>query len=113
MSPLVPADISAGLHVVSVPLPTADGAPKEVVVLVDLAAVKVVAITLRAGAALAEHAASLPVTIQAAHGRAIVSVRGTAADLAPGAFVVLDANTPHAVAPVGEEPVTVLVHHHR
>jgi hypothetical protein len=28
-------------------------------------------------------------------------------------FVVLDANTPHSVAPIGLGPVTVLVHHHK
>lgn len=102
-----------GLHPVLVAAPTAEGAPKEVAVVADLPAVKIVAITLRGGAVLAEHTASVPVTIQAAHGSATLTVAGTPTPLAPGAFVVLDANTPHAVTPVDQAPVTVLVHHHK
>lgn len=102
----------AGLHPVQVAIPTAEGPGKEVAVLADLPAVKIVAITLRAGTVLPDHAAPVPVTIQAAHGAATLTVSGVATPLAPGAFAVLDANTVHAVAPVGADPVTVLVHHH-
>lgn len=103
----------AGLHPISVAPPSAEGAPKEVVVLADLPTVKIVAITLRGGAKLSEHTASVPVTIQAAYGTATLTVSGTTTPLAQGAFVVLDANTPHAVTPEGTAPVTVLVHHHK
>jgi quercetin dioxygenase-like cupin family protein len=103
----------AGLHPVVVPAPSAEGAAKEVAVVADLPGLKIVAITLRAGTALPEHSAGVPVTIQAAHGSATITVGGAAVPLGPGAFVVLDANTPHAVAPVGTAPVTVLVHHHK
>ena len=102
-----------GLHPVTVPAPLSEGAPKEVVVLADLPAVKIVAITLRAGTALPEHAAPVPVTIQAAYGTATLTIAGVSTPLTPGAFVVLDANTPHAVTPTDATPVTVLVHHHK
>ena len=107
------AAAAPGLHPVRISAPAATGEPKEVVVLADLEAVKIVAITLRAGTPLPEHQAPVPVTIEAAFGRATLSVGGVPTELAPGSFVVLDANTPHAVAPIGAEPVTILVHHHR
>lgn len=103
----------AGLHPVTVAAPSIEGPPKEVAMLADLPAVKIVAITLRGGTTLAEHTASVPVTIQAAHGAATITVAGTSTPLGQGAFVVLDANTPHAVAPADTAPVTVLVHHHK
>ena len=81
--------------------------------LADLPAVKIVAITLRGGTSLAEHTAPVPVTIQAAHGSATLTVAGASTPLGQGAFVVLDPNTPHTVTPVGDAPVTVLVHHHK
>ena len=110
---VAPAAAPAGLHPVTIPAPSYDGAPKEVAVLADLPTVKIVAITLRGGAKLAEHAAPVPVTIQAAHGAAILTVAGNSTPLGQGAFVVLDANTPHAVTPVDNAPVTVIVHRHK
>lgn len=103
----------AGLHPITVAAPAAEGAPKEVAVLADLPAVKIVAITLRAGTPLPEHSAPVPVTLEAAFGSATLQVGDTRTLLAPGSFVVLDANTPHAVTPVGAAPVVVLVHHHK
>lgn len=103
----------AGLHPITVAPPSAEGTPKEVAVIADLPAVKIVAITLRAGTTLPEHTAPVPVTIQAAHGAATLTVAGATTPLAQGAFVVLDANTPHAVTPIDTAPVTVLVHHHK
>jgi quercetin dioxygenase-like cupin family protein len=103
----------AGLHPVSVAAPTTEGAPKEVSVVADLPTVKIVAITLRGGATLAEHRAPVPVTIQAAHGAATLTVAGVPTALGQGSFVVLDANIPHAVTPVDTQPITVLVHHHK
>lgn len=103
----------AGLHPITVAPPSAEGAPKEVAVIADLPAVKIVAITLRAGTTLPEHTAPVPVTIQAAHGAATLTVAGATTPLAQGAFVVLDANTPHTVTPIDTAPVTVLVHHHK
>lgn len=102
-----------GVHPVTVPAPAAEGSAKEVAVVADLPAVKIVAITLRAGTPLPEHTAPVPVTIQAAHGAATLTSGGTTTPLAPGRFVVLDANVPHAVTPVDGTPVTVLVHHHK
>lgn len=103
----------AGLHPVTVPAPDAEGPPKEVAVIADLPAVKIVAITLRQGTTLPEHTAPVPVTIEAAHGTASLTVGGQTTPLAPGSFVVLDARTTHAVAPTYDAPVTVLVHHHK
>lgn len=110
--PTASASPPAGVLAVTVPAPAAEGAAKEVAVLADLPAVKIVAITLRAGTALPDHSASAPVTIEAAHGSATVTVAGVATAISPGTLVVLDANTVHAVTPVGASPVTVLVHHH-
>ncbi|MCB9759117.1 MAG: hypothetical protein H6739_04695 [Alphaproteobacteria bacterium] len=103
----------AGLHPITVAPPSVDGVPKEVAVLADLPTVKIVAITLRTGTTLSEHTAPVPVTIEAAHGAATLTVAGATTPLAQGAFVVLDANTLHAVTPVDTAPVTVLVHHHK
>lgn len=102
-----------GLHPIAVAAPTAEGAPKEVAVVADLPTVKIVAITLRGGETLPSHKASVPVTIQAAYGSATLTVGDVNTPLAPGSFVVLDANTVHAVTPASTEPVTVLVHHHK
>lgn len=102
-----------GVHPVSLNPPSAEGAPQEVIVLTDLPSTKVVAITLRGGAALAEHTAPVPVTIQALFGAVTVVVAGERTPLAPGSFVVLDAAVPHAVQAEGSAPATVLVHHHR
>ena len=102
-----------GLHPVAVVTPAAEGSAKEIVVLADLPAVKIVAITLRAGTVLPDHSAPVPVTIQAAFGAATLTVDGVSTPLGQGAFVVLDANTTHKVTPVDNSPVTVLVHHHK
>jgi quercetin dioxygenase-like cupin family protein len=102
-----------GVHPIQVAPPSSEGVPREVSVILDLPTVKIVAITLRGGTPLAEHTAPNPVTIQAAHGDARITVAGVDAPLAAGQFVVLDAGTPHAVTPAGTAPVTVLVHHHK
>jgi quercetin dioxygenase-like cupin family protein len=102
-----------GLHALSVAVPAALGPPKEVSVLADLPTVKIVAITLRGGTTLPEHKAAVPVTIAVAHGAATLHVAGSTAPLRAGSFVVLDANTVHAVVPDNADPVTVLVHHHK
>ncbi|MCK6518468.1 hypothetical protein L6R46_25845 [Myxococcota bacterium] len=102
-----------GLHPVAVVTPAAEGKDKEIAVLADLPTVKIVAITLRAGTALPDHSAPVPVTIQAAFGAATLTVDGVSTPLAQGAFVVLDANTTHKVTPADSSPVTVLVHHHK
>lgn len=107
------ASTPAGLHPVTVQRPAADGPPKEVEVVADLPAVRIVAITLRQGTTLPEHTAPLPVTIEAAHGTATLTVGGETTPLEPGSFVVLDANVTHAVTPTDDAPVTVLVHHHK
>jgi len=103
----------AGVHALAIAAPAALGPPKEVTVLVDLPTVKIVAITLRGGATLPDHNAAVPVTIEVAHGAATIHVAGSTAPLRAGAFVVLDANTVHAVVPVDSGPITVLVHHHK
>jgi quercetin dioxygenase-like cupin family protein len=103
----------ARVHPVTVSAPAADGPPKEVAVLADLAAVKIVAITLREGTTLPDHTAAVPVTIEATHGTASLTVGDTTTALKPGSFVVLDAHTTHAVTPTDASPVTVLVHHHK
>ena len=110
---VLPADAAppAAVHPITAPAPTAEGPGKEVAVLAELPAVKIVSITLRARTVLPEHAAPVPVTIEVVHGAAVLTAMGASVPLSPGALVVLDAGTPHAVTPVDEEPVTLLVHH--
>ena len=58
---------------------------------------RVVLVTLRAGAELHEHTAPGVVTIQALEGRFAVTVEGDEREMAAGAFIALDANVRHAV----------------
>lgn len=101
---------SSGLQPVSVPPPTPDGPPKDVKTLVDRNGFKLVAITLRQGFGLPAHLAPVPITIQAVHGRARVDAAGQSIELGPGGVVVLAPMTTHSVVPIGDAPVTLLVH---
>jgi quercetin dioxygenase-like cupin family protein len=58
---------------------------------------RVVLVTLRAGAELAEHSAPGTITIQGLEGDLIVEVDGSAHDLPAGSIVSLAAGTRHAV----------------
>jgi quercetin dioxygenase-like cupin family protein len=61
---------------------------------------RVVLITMRAGALLQEHVAHGPITIQALRGRFAVTVSGEELTLSTGGLLVLEGATPHAVRAV-------------
>ena len=96
---------------VELPAATSAGQPREVKVLVDEPALKLVAIVLRNGTLLPEHQSEVPVTIQAVHGSGTVTAGGEQLRIDPTHAVVLAAKVPHAVAPDPGTDLVLLVHH--
>ena len=88
-------------------------APVRASVLLDVAAVKIVAIRVRRGAVLPEHTAAAPVVIQATRGRGTLRADGSDHPLSAGQFVVLAANVVHSVTAVGDEDLVLTVQHLR
>jgi quercetin dioxygenase-like cupin family protein len=58
---------------------------------------RLVLVTMRAGAKLEEHTAPGPITIQALRGRIAVSVAGQEHDLGEGGVIAIEAGVRHAV----------------
>jgi quercetin dioxygenase-like cupin family protein len=58
---------------------------------------RLVLVTMRAGASLDEHTSPGPITIQALRGRFVVSARDREHALNEGGLIALDAGVPHAV----------------
>lgn len=98
-------------RVVELPSSPGPGASREVAVLVDEPALKLVSIVLRGGAILPEHHAKVPVTIQALAGGGHVLAGASRLRLDPGHAVVLAPNVPHAVEPDPGVDLVLLVHH--
>ncbi|HEU0035912.1 MAG TPA: hypothetical protein VFQ53_35115 [Kofleriaceae bacterium] len=96
---------------IEVPATAGPGQPREVAVLVDEPALKLVRIVLRNGTLLPEHHSPVPVTIQALHGSGLVTAGGQQLRLDPTHPLVLAANVPHAVAPDPGTDLVLLVHH--
>lgn len=86
------------------------GPPREVRVLVDEPALKLVSIALRGGTALPTHHASVPVTIMALSGRGAVVCGAERHPLDATHAVALAADVPHAVEPEAGSDLVVLVH---
>jgi quercetin dioxygenase-like cupin family protein len=61
---------------------------------------RLVLVTMRAGAALEEHTSPGPITIQALRGRFAVTVRNQEHELNETGLIALDAGVPHAVRAV-------------
>jgi quercetin dioxygenase-like cupin family protein len=97
---------------VEFPASAGTGDPREVKVLVDEPALKLVTIVLRRGTALPEHHAQVPVTIQALQGVGTVDAGGEKLRIDPTHAVVLAAKVPHAVTPEAGADLVLLVHHH-
>ena len=68
---------------------------------------RIVQITLRNGAKLERHVASVPITIQCLSGSGIFGIEGRESPLTPGVFVTLEANVPHEVT--AEPAVSILL----
>ncbi len=98
-------------RLVELPGAPSDGEPREVRVLVDDPALKLVSITLRGGAALPTHQSEVPVTILALSGSGVVLVGAERLRLDPAHAVVLGANVAHAVTPDPDTSLVLLVHH--
>lgn len=82
------------------PGPGAAGRRAETIVKTDH--LRVVLITMRAGAALHEHTAPGPITIHVLHGRFVVGVEREQRELTTGALLAVAAGTPHAVRAVAD-----------
>lgn len=80
------------------PGPGASGRRAETLVKND--ELRVVLITMRAGAALQEHTAPGPITIQALRGRFAVSVDGGERELTRGGLIAIATGAPHSVRAV-------------
>jgi len=87
------------------------GEPREVRVLVDEPALKLVTIVLRGGTVLPTHHSKVPVTIMALQGSGTVVAGTERLRLDPAHAVVLASNVPHAVEPDAGTDVVLLVHH--
>ena len=70
------------------------------VTLVKTPGLRVVLVTMRAGAALHEHVAPGPITVQPIRGRFVFTVDGEEHEIAAGMIVALEADTRHAVRAV-------------
>lgn len=87
------------------------GAPREVRVVVDTPALKLVSITLRGGTALPEHRSAVPVTIVAYRGAGAVITGSERHRLDATHAVMLSPNIPHAVEPEAGSDLVLLVSH--
>lgn len=101
----------APARVVELPAAAGTGEAREVSVLVDEPALKLVSIILRQGTVLGEHHAPIPVTIQALVGAGTVVVGTERLRLDPAHAVVLAAGVAHSVEPDAGTDLILLVHH--
>ncbi len=90
---------------------TNEGPPREVQVLAEDSQVKVAALALRRGTPLPTHAVAERVSIQVVAGRGDLTTGSSTAEVAPGSFVLLGPEVPHAMAPSGDGLVVLLVHY--
>ena len=100
-----------GARVVELTTAAGPGQPREVRVLVDEPALKLVTIILRQGTALPEHHSPVPVIIQALQGAGTVTAGTERLRIDPAHAVLLAPNVPHAVAPDDGTDLVLLVHH--
>ncbi len=99
------------VRVVEFPASASGDQPRDVKILVDESALKLVTIVLRQGTVLPEHHSEVPVTIQALQGAATVDAGGQQLRIDATHAVVLAANVPHAVRPDPGTDVVLLVSH--
>lgn len=96
---------------VELPATAGTGQPREIKVLVDEPALKLVTIVLRNGTLLPEHRSEVPVVIQALYGSGVVTAGGEQLRLDTTHPAVLAAKVSHAVAPDPGTDLVLLVHH--
>ena len=98
-------------RVLELPATAGEGQPREVQVLLDEPALKLVTIVLRQGTLLPEHHAPVPVMIQALDGAGTVIAGAERLRIDPTHPVVLAPDVPHAVEPDAGTDLVLLVHH--
>lgn len=98
-------------RVVELPATAGSGDPREVRVLVDEPALKLVTIILRQGTTLPEHHSRVPVVIQALQGAGTVTAGTEQLRVDAAHAVLLAPNVPHAVAPDDGTDLVLLVQH--
>lgn len=102
-------------RVVDLPATAGAGEPREVRVLAEEPALKLVTIVLRQGTVLPEHRSPAAVTIQALRGAGTVVTGGETGSermrIDETHAVVLAPNVPHAVEPDAATDLVLLVHH--
>lgn len=103
----------APVRSVELPGPPGEGSPREVRVLVDEPALKVLSIVLRAGTTLPEHVVPAPVTITALEGSGTVLAGGERLRLDATHAVSLAPDVPHEVEPDPGTDLVLLVHQAR
>ncbi|MBT9560818.1 MAG: hypothetical protein IV100_32640 [Myxococcales bacterium] len=96
---------------VAFPVPPGEGKPREVNVLVDEPALKLVTIVLRGGTVLPTHHSKVPVTIMALTGSGTITAGTKRLRLDPAHAVVLAAGVAHAVEPDAGADLVLLIHH--
>lgn len=106
-----PAIGGAAARLVEFPPSAGAGQPREVRVLVDEPALKLVTLILRRGTVLPEHHSPVPVTIQALSGAGTLIAGSERFRIDAAHAVVLAAAVPHAVEPDPGTDLVLLVHH--
>jgi len=94
-------------HEIQLPREIGDGKDREIRILLADRSRKLVLITLRRGALLADHSAKFPITIQAVLGKGTLRMGADAHALIPGVIVPVDAHVVHSVQ--AEPAVAILV----
>ncbi|MBL0213407.1 MAG: AraC family ligand binding domain-containing protein [Myxococcales bacterium] len=110
---VAPSVTTTPVSVVLVPVPPGDGDGREVRTLLDVPQLKLASIILRRGTVLPEHAAPMPVTIQAVAGSGTVRIGAKRVRLDAAHMVFLAPNTVHEIEPDPGTDVVLLVHHLR
>lgn len=105
------AALACPTHIVPLPDTAGDGPAKEHQVVLDTPFVKLVTITLRKGTALPEHAAPVPVTIQALSGNGTVITDGKPEKISPTSMILVAPGAKHEVKPEGQGDLVLLVHY--
>jgi quercetin dioxygenase-like cupin family protein len=107
-APALGGPAARGVELLTVP---GTGKPREVQVLVNEPALKLVTIALRGGTVLPEHQSLVPVTITAVEGSGTVITGGERFRIDAAHAVVLAPKVPHAVEPDAGTDLVLLVHH--
>lgn len=106
-----PADATAQpSQAIALPKEAGPGKPMEKNVVMENPFLKLVVVTLRAGTAFPEHAAPLPITIEALSGSGVVRVGTNEMRVDRENIVALAPGVPHSVVPDAGTDLVILLH---